>query len=72
MDFLRSFDLTPRNIKQTLLNHYKSKLNYLSSIPESVHPITINLIKDNVALLESKLNKNIRESQITYYTDEEK
>ena len=48
-DVLRSFDLSPRNIRQNLLNHYKSRLNYLSSLLKSVHPITINLIKDNIA-----------------------
>lgn len=51
-DFLRSFDLTARNIRQSLLNHSKFRLNYISSLPESVCPITINLIKDSVALLE--------------------
>ena len=51
-DYLRSFNLTPRSIKQNLLNDYKNRLNYLSAIPDRVHPITINLLKDNIVLLE--------------------
>ena len=78
-DYLRTFDLTPRSIRQNLLTHYKNKLNYLSTIPERVHPITTNLLKDNIALLEVTFeytvwyqpNMNITDSQITYYTDEE-
>ena len=78
-EYLRSFDLTTRSIRQNLLNHYKNRLNYLSTIPERVHPITINLLKDNIALLEKTFeytiwyrpNMNINCSQITYYTDEE-
>jgi len=50
--YLRSFDLTPRSMRQNLLNHYKNRLNYLSTIPELVQPTTINLLKDNIALLE--------------------
>ena len=51
-DYLRSFDLTPRSIRKNLLNHYKSRLNYLSTIPEPVHSTTINLLKVNIALLD--------------------
>ena len=72
-DCLRFFDLTPRRIRQNLLNHYKNILNYLTTIPERVHPITINLLKDNIALLEKTFeytvwyqpNMNINNSQIT-------
>jgi len=46
-----SFDLKPRNIRQNFINHYKSKLNYLSTLPKSVHSFTINPIKDNIILL---------------------
>ena len=77
-DYLRYFDLTLRRIRKNLLNHYKNRLNYLSTIPEQVHPITINLLKDNIALLEVTFeytvwmqpNMNINDSQITYYTDD--
>ena len=58
-DYIKSFDCTIRSIRQNLLNnykallnHYKAILNYLITLPESVHPITINLIKDNIVLLE--------------------
>lgn len=79
MDFLKSFDFTPRKIRQTLLNYYEYRLNDLSTLPESVHPITINLTKDNISSLELifeytiwyQPNRNIGEFQITYYTDEE-
>ena len=62
-----------------MLNLYKNKSTYFSILPESVHPITINLIKDNIALLEWTFkytiwyqpNRNINEYQITYYTDEQ-
>ena len=33
-DYLRSFDLTPRGIRQNLLNHYKNRVNYLTMILE--------------------------------------
>ena len=33
-DYLRSFDLTSRSIRQNLLNHYKNRLHYLSTLPE--------------------------------------
>ena len=58
-DYLRSFDLTPRSLRQNLLNHYKNRLNYTSTIPEQVHPITINLVKDNIALLEKTLEHTV-------------
>ena len=35
-DYLRSFDCTTRSIGQNLLNHYKTRLNYLITLPESV------------------------------------
>ena len=79
MEYLRSFDLTPRSLRLNLLNHYKNILNYLLTLPVQVHPITINLLNDNIALLEATFeytiwmqpNMNINDSQITYYTDEE-
>ena len=37
LDYLRSFDCTTRSIRQNLLNHNKARLNYLSTLPESVH-----------------------------------
>ena len=52
LDYLRSFDLAPISIRHNLLNQYKNRLNYLSTIPERIHPITINLLKDNITLLE--------------------
>jgi len=78
-EYLRSFDLTSRRQRLNLLNHYKNRLNYLLTLPVQVHPITINLLKDNIALLEKTFeytiwyqpNMNINDSQITYYTDEE-
>ena len=78
-EYLKTFDLTPRSIRQNLLNHSKNRLNYLSTILGRVHPITINLLKDNIALLEKTFeyiiwyqpNMNIKGSQITYDTDEE-
>jgi len=44
-DFLRSFDLTIKSLRQNLLNHFKSRQEYIS-------PIKMNLIQDNIALLE--------------------
>ena len=49
------------------------------TLPESVHPVTVNLIKDNIALLVLTFeytvwfqpNINISDSQITYCTDDE-
>ena len=77
-DYLRPFDLTPRSMRLNLFNHYKDRLNYLSILPEPVHPITINLLKDNIALLEITFeytiwiqpNMNNRGSQITYDEEE--
>ena len=76
-DFLRSFDCTTRSIRQNLLNHYKTKLNYLITLSESIYSITINLIKGNIDLLELifeytawfQLNMNMNDFQIIYYTD---
>ena len=61
-----------------MLNHYKTQLNYLSTISKNVHSITTNLIKDNIALLELTFeytiwyqpNRNINESQVIYCTDD--
>ena len=58
-DYLRSFDLTPKNIRQNLLNHYKHRLNYLATLPERVHPITMNLLKDNILFLEKTFEYTI-------------
>ena len=46
-DYMRSFNCTTRSIRQSLLNHYKARISYLYTLLESVHPTTINLIKDN-------------------------
>ena len=62
-----------------MLNDYKIRLTYLSTLPESVHCINISSMKDNIALLKLSFeyivwyqpNRNIHESQITYYKDEE-
>ena len=51
-DFLRSFDCMKRSIRQNLLNYYRARLNYLITLSESVHPITMNLIRNNIVLLE--------------------
>ena len=55
-DYHRYFDRTTRSIRQNLLNHYNGRLNYLTTLPESVHPIIINLIKDNIAYQNSLSN----------------
>ena len=51
-NFLRVFDRTPKNVRQNYLNHYKFRLNYLSIEASNVHSITLNLLRDQVALLE--------------------
>lgn len=51
-DYLGSFDCTTRSLRQNMLYHYKARINYLSTLLESVHPNTINLVKDILALLE--------------------
>ena len=61
-----------------MLNHYKTQLNYLSTISKNVHSTTTNLIKDNIALLELTFeytiwyqpHRNINESQVIYCTDD--
>ena len=35
-DFLRTFDCTTRNIRQQMLNHYKTRLNQLILLPENI------------------------------------
>ena len=75
-DFLKSFDCTIRSIRQNLLNYYKTRLNYVISLPKRIHLITITLIRDNIVLLELTFeytvcyqpNININDSWITYYT----
>ena len=57
-DYLRSFDLTSRNLRQNLLNHYKDRLNIYQPYLND-HPITINLVKDNIALLEKTLEHTV-------------
>jgi len=79
-NFLREFDRTPRSWRQNQLNYYKERLNYLCIFASNVNCITLNILRDQIALLEltfdyTKLyqsNKEINESQITYYnsTDE--
>ena len=56
-----------------------NRLNYLPTIPQRVYLITINLLKDNIALLEVNFeytiwiqtNMNSNDTQITDCTNEE-
>ena len=74
-NFLREFDKTPRSLRQNHLNYYKERLNYLSIFASNVHRITLNILRDQIALLELTFNytilyqpnKEINESQIIYY-----
>jgi len=67
------------DLTQNQLNHYKETLIYLITFASNVNPIALSLFRDQIALLEvtfeytlwCQLYKNIDESQITYYTDEE-
>jgi len=76
-NFLREFDKTPRSLRQNHLNYYKERLNYLSIFASNVNRITLNILRDQIALLELTFdytivyqsNKEINESQITYYND---
>ena len=77
-DFLRTFDCTTRNICQQMLKHYKTRLNQLLLLPETIEPRTRKILKDNIALLELIFiytiwyqgNMDLNDSQITYYSDE--
>ena len=79
-NFLREFDRTPKRIRQNQINHYKERLNYLSIFASNIILITLNILRDQIALLELTFeytiwyqpNKEIAESQITYYADSEK
>ena len=35
-----------------MLNHYKTRLDQLSTLPENIEPKNIKILKDNIALLE--------------------
>jgi len=74
---LREFDRTPKSLRQNQLSYYKERLNYLSIFAGNVNYITLNILGDQIALLELTFdytilyqpNKEINESQITYYND---
>jgi len=51
-NFLRTFDLIPRSIRQSLLNYYKVAYDFLITLSSSVHFTTLNLIKDRISLVE--------------------
>ena len=76
-NFLREFDRTPKSLQQNQLNYYKERLNYLSIFASNVNRITLNILRDQIALLELTFdctilyqpNKEINESQITYYNE---
>jgi len=76
-NLLREFDKTLKTLRQNQLNYYKEWLNYLSIFANNVNPITLNILRDQIALLELNCeyiiwyqpNKQIEESQITYYND---
>ena len=81
-NFLREFDSTPRSLRQNQLNYYKECLNYLCIFASNVNRITLNILRDQIALLEltfnytilEQPNKETNESLITYEnttTDEE-
>ena len=73
-NFLREFDTTSRSVRQNQLNYYKERLNYLCIFASNVNRITLNMLRDQIALLEltfdyTKLyqpNKEINESLIMY------
>ena len=62
-----------------MLNHYKTQLNQLSLLPETIQLINRKILKDNIALLDLTFiytiwyqgNMEINDSQITYYSDNE-
>ena len=51
-NFLREFDKTLKILRQNQLNYYKERLNYLSIFASNVNPITLNTLRDQIALLE--------------------
>ena len=74
-NFLREFDRTLWKLRQNQLNHCKERLNYLSIFTSNINLITLNILRDQIALLELTFeyivwyqpNKKIDEFQITYY-----
>jgi len=76
-NFLREFDRTPKSLRKNQLNYYKERLNYLSIFASNINHIALNILRDQIALLELTFdytilyqpNKEINESQITYYND---
>ena len=60
-NFLREFDKTPRSLRQNHLNYYKERLNYLCIFASNVNRITLNILRDQIALLELTFNYTILE-----------
>ena len=62
-----------------MLNHYKTRLNQLLLLLETIELRNTKMLKDNIALLELTFtytiwhqgNMDINDSQITYYSNEE-
>ena len=62
-----------------MLNHYKTRLNQLSLLSETIEPRNRKILKDSIVLLELTFtytiwyqrNMDINDSQITYYSDNE-
>ena len=60
-NFLKEFDKTPRSLRQNQLNYYKERLNYLCIFASNVNRITLNILRDQIALLELTFNYTILE-----------
>ena len=58
-NFLREFDRTPRSLRQNQLNYFKERLNYLCIFASNVNRITLNILRDQIALLELTFNYTI-------------
>ena len=78
-NFLREFDKTSRSVRQNQLKYNQERLNYLCIFACNLNRVTLNILRDQIALLELTFNHTIlyqpnkesSESQITYYTDSE-
>ena len=55
-NFLKEFDKTPRSLRQNQLNYYKERLNHLCIFASNVNRITLNILRDQIALLELTLD----------------
>ena len=55
-NFLREFDNTSRSLRQNQLNYYKERLNYLGIFASNANRITLNILRDQIALLELTLD----------------